>query len=78
MPPDLEIQRVANLLRRPPSQVKERFRRFAAIHEGATEGLPTPRDRALYHRYVDDRATCAADAEWILDGRRWRPAWLYK
>ncbi len=78
LPPELELQRVANLLRVPVHEVRRRMDRFSAIDQGRSQGLPTPRDRRIWQRYRDDPAACAADAEWILEGRKRRPAWLYK
>jgi hypothetical protein len=78
LPPEMEIDRVADVLRVGPSRVRERMQSFSRLDRGDADGLPTPRDRLLWERYSDDPPRCAVEAEWILAGRKWRPAWLFK
>ncbi len=78
LPPEDELQRVANLLRRDVDVVRRRMDGFRHLDTGRPDATPSHRDKAIWERYRDDPAACAMDAEWIIEGRKWRPAWLYK
>lgn len=81
LPPEAESQRAANLLHVPIERIRQRMVGFAVLDPGNPMTGEPPRsraDRALWRRYHDDAMRCHTDAEWVLEGRKWRPRWLYR
>lgn len=79
LPPPDQQQRVANLLGVDVDLVRRRLAGFAELERGGTPrpGGATHRDHQLWLHYRDDPVRLGGDAEWIVEGRKWRPAWLY-
>ncbi len=78
-PPEDEMQRVANLVRQDIEVVRRRIDGFRFLDTGRPDDVrPSHRDKQIWERYRDDPMQCAMDADWIIEGRKWRPAWLYK
>ncbi len=79
LPPVAAIQRTANQLRVPTERVRAHLDAFACLDpDNERDGaVPTRTDKAVWARYEADAPACAMDAEWILEGRKWRPKWLF-
>ncbi len=79
LPPQAAMQRTANQLRVPLDRVRAHTDAFATLDpENPRSGAAVTRtDRATWEKYGDDAPACAMDAEWILEGRKWRPKWLF-
>ncbi len=80
LPPEAALQRTANQLRVPVETVRAHMDAFASLDpDNPRQDAPTTRtDRAVWERYGDDAPSCAMDAEWILEDRKWRPKWLFR
>ncbi len=79
LPPEAAIQRTANQLRVPAEKVRTHMDAFASLDPDnpRSGALATRLDKTIWERYRDDGPACAMDAEWILEGRKWRPKWLF-
>lgn len=80
MPPSIERERIASLLRRDLAAVTARFWMFAGLDpDNPSAGRPAgARERRAWRDYADRRMDLLIDADEILDARKSRPGWLYR